>query len=106
MKKFVLDENHDVREAENEEDWFRFMESNAFRIVGNDIIGGLRVSTVFLHFDHGYEGAPLLFETMIFGIDGVGPLGDYQERYATWDEAVSGHATAVEIAKRHESGGK
>jgi hypothetical protein len=58
----------------------------------------IRVSTVFLIFDHafGLEGVkPLLFETMIFG----GKRNDYCQRYATWDEAVAGHAEAVDLVK-------
>lgn len=45
------------------------------------------VSTVMLPFDHGYDGTPLLFETMIFG----GEHGGYQRRYSTREEAVAGH---------------
>jgi hypothetical protein len=47
------------------------------------------VSTVFLGLDHnfGREGAPLLFETMVFG----GAQDGQQERYSTWEEAEAGH---------------
>ena len=49
------------------------------------------VSTVFLGLDHAFDGGtPLLFETMIFG----GEHDEYQERYATWDEAEAGHLVA------------
>ena len=49
----------------------------------NDVL----ISTVFLGIDHGYNGVPLLFETMIFG----GEHDGYQERYSTWEEAEKGH---------------
>lgn len=53
------------------------------------------VSTVFLGIDHNFgDGAPLLFETMIFG----GKHNEYQRRYATWTEAEAGHKHAVSIA--------
>lgn len=57
---------------------------------------GVRVSTVFLGLDHSFGGGPvLLWETMIFG----GKHNDYQRRYATFDEAVLGHAEAVALAR-------
>jgi hypothetical protein len=53
------------------------------------------VSTVFLRLDHGWGGAPLLFETMIFGnfYDG------YCERCATWRQALAMHWRAVYYIK-------
>lgn len=66
------------------------------RHIGNDVIGGVRISTVFLGVDHKWEdGPPLLFETMIFG----GPHGEYQTRSSTWDEAEQQHAVAVALVK-------
>lgn len=57
---------------------------------------GVRISTVFLSFDHGFgAGPPLLFETMIFG----GEHDDYQERYSTRAEALAGHLRAVEMVR-------
>ena len=61
--------------------------------------GKMFVSTVFLGIDHGWgdEGAPLLYETMIFG----GPRDQgYQERYSTLEEALAGHEVAVAMAQR------
>lgn len=61
--------------------------------IGKDVV----VSTVFLGLDHSFgKGAPLLFETMIFG----GPHDEYQERYSTFEEAEKGHDEAVKLAKR------
>ena len=63
------------------------------RIVEQTTIGQVRVSTVFLGLDHQFgDGPPLLFETMVFG----GEHDQEQWRYSTWDEAVAGHAAAVE----------
>lgn len=69
------------------------------RVACDETPGGAEVSTVFLRLNHNFgEGPPLVFETMIFG----GPLGGegrrYQNRYSTWDEAVSGHARALAAA--------
>jgi hypothetical protein len=66
---------------------------------GEDQKGTIHVSTVFLGIDHGFgEAAPVLFETMVFG----GELDLFQDRYATWNEAVAGHRLAVANAKAAE----
>jgi hypothetical protein len=59
------------------------------RHVGLTDLGPLgQVSTVWLGLNHGWgAGPPLIFETMVFG----GPLDEYQERYATEEEASTGH---------------
>lgn len=55
---------------------------------------GVRVSTVFLGIDHGYDGKePVLFETMIFGGDHNGEMW----RYTTWKGAVIGHDHACKL---------
>ncbi len=60
--------------------------------VGRDTLHGSEVSTVFLGLDHSWgSGPPLVFETMIFG----GPNDQYQERYATYEEAEAGHKRAM-----------
>jgi uncharacterized protein (TIGR02996 family) len=52
------------------------------------------VSTVFLCSDHGWQDPyPVLFETMIFGIEGAD--GEYQERAVTLDEALYQHRLAT-----------
>lgn len=54
------------------------------------------VSTVFLALDHGFgRGAPVLWETMIFG----GPHDGYQDRYSTREDAEAGHREAVRLAR-------
>ena len=63
-----------------------------------NVIGNQRISTVFLHFDHGLNFGqsdkihpPVLFESMIF----EGPHDQYQRRYHTYDEALEGHNNLV-----------
>ena len=64
--------------------------------VGDDHIGAVHVSTVFLRLNHGYtDDNPLWFETMIFG----GEHDQWQDRYATYDEAEAGHHRVVEAIK-------
>jgi hypothetical protein len=65
--------------------------ANSDRIVKQDYIGGIFVSTVFLGLDHNWlpGGPPVLFETMVFG----GRMDMYQDRCCTWEEAEQMHAT-------------
>ena len=75
-------------------------------------MGPLHVSTVFLGIDHGWGDKPRWFETMIFGDrDVMWSLGgrnrllrttlDYQQRYATWQEAEIGHREACAWAQAY-----
>lgn len=76
--------------------WARWFEK-ADRKVAWDVIGDVKVSTVFLGLDHrfGDPGPPLLFETMIFG----GPHDEYQERCSTWEEAEAMHSKALDLVR-------
>lgn len=82
------------------EAWW-IVEVDRLRRVGLDEVGGngpaVSVSTVFLGVDHNFsgEGAPVLYETMVFG----GSLDMESERYRTRDEAVAGHAKWVAAAR-------
>ncbi len=70
--------------------WAQWFE-HADRHIGKDELlpTDVWVSTVFLGLDHAFGGGtPILFETMIFG----GPLDQEQDRYATREEALIGHA--------------
>lgn len=76
-------------------EWAKSFESQN-RTVAKTNIGEILISTVFLGLDHQYgEGDPLLFETMVFGIDD----DEYQERYSTWEQAEEGHNKAIEFVK-------
>ena len=60
-------------------------------------VGEVRVSTMFLGFDHSFgEGPPLLFETMVFG----GTLDQEQDRCSTWEAAEKMHELMCERVKR------
>ena len=75
--------------------WAKWFETNN-RIVKQEILkNGKFISTVFLGMDYNFgEGAPLVFETMVFPKKGVWGELDI-ERYSTWDEAVKGHNAMV-----------
>lgn len=79
--------------------WGKWFET-ANRKVRQDEIDGVRISTVFLGLDHSFgEGAPLLFETMIFG----GEHDGYQTRASSWDEAVGQHLKAKKLVAGDEA---
>lgn len=91
---YILD-GHVPRKVESLEEWAKKFGS-VDRRVGDDMIGDVRVSTVFLGFDHAYLGGPpLLFETMIFG----GSEDGYQDRCSTWEQAEAQHANAVAMVR-------
>ena len=84
------------------------MQSTAFnddkkRRVGFNTVDGRDISTVFLGINHQYgNGAPLLFETIVFdnrGGENENSGDEYCERYSTYDEAESGHAKVVQWVK-------
>ena len=98
-EKYIL-VGHEPKEVSDLLEWGRWFET-AERHVGNDKIGNVRVSTVFLGLEHnfGASGPPIVFETMVFG----GKLDGVQERYCTWEQAEKGHAemlTAVREAEK------
>jgi hypothetical protein len=75
--------------------WGKWLETADRQLAKDQLPNGVTVSTVFLGLDHRFWGGPpTLWETMIFG----GPEDQYQERYASREEALAGHAKAVELA--------
>lgn len=97
-RTFIL-RGHEVVEVEFMV-WARWFETHA-RIVRQEWIPDQNfwVSTVFLGLDHSFSqrGAPLIFETMVFGPDGE---DTEQFRYSTWAEAEAGHQAIVARLKR------
>ena len=77
-------------------EWARQFETMNRR-VGLDLIGDIRISTVFLGLDHNFmfDGPPVLWETMIFG----GQFDGEQDRYTSYEDAVAGHAAMVQKVK-------
>jgi hypothetical protein len=88
-------EGHDMPAFIKWAQWFE----TADRIIDKSMIKGVAVSTVFLGVDHNFNGgAPILFETMIFG----GVLDGYQSRCRTKIAALEMHAYAVTKVKRSQ----
>jgi hypothetical protein len=91
-----------VDEAPTEADletWARWFETNAAKrmVAKTTVSDTVQVSTVFLGLDHnhGDDGPPILWETMIFG----GPHDQYQRRYSSRADAEAGHLDAVALAQ-------
>jgi hypothetical protein len=79
--------------------WAGLLENLDYKVVEQTQIGPYWVSTVWLGLDHNYmkRAAPLIFETMVFGItrddpmfDTLGPDIDCR-RYSTEEQAMEGH---------------
>lgn len=78
--------------------WANWMENNPEkRRVAEDVINGVRISTVFLGLDHNFGriGGPIVFETMVFG----GMLDQEMNRYCTYERAIEGHHSMVRQVK-------
>ena len=90
--KYILD-GHKTIPCNDVLEWARWFEK-AERHVGNDTKNNIQVSTVFLGLNHSFgQGAPLLFETMVFGGEHDGDM----DRYSTWEEAEQGHKKMCDI---------
>lgn len=75
-----------------QQEWREWAVNWENRRVALSQIDGFKISTVFLLIDHGYNGVPLWFETMIFSRSFSGD--EYQTRYSTLEEAKEGHEAA------------
>ncbi len=96
MTNYILDARGEPRLETDPYAWARWFEK-ADRHVGNDMVGGMHVPTVFLGVDHGFgrSGPPVLWETIIF----YAPDGsDHCERYTSKEDAQRGHLEAIETA--------
>jgi hypothetical protein len=96
MKWYKLNDDH-TTELIADGDYPSHADFGDIKRVANDEVDDQRVSTVFLHFDHGWldEADPVLFETMIFG----GPYDGDMWRYSTWEQAKDGHDYIVHCLK-------
>lgn len=80
--------------------WGELFQNPDYKIVKRDQIGDVKVYTVWLGMDHGFlNELPIIFETMVFG----GEFDQYQERYATEQEALAGHKKIVGRVNAHNN---
>ena len=67
------------------------------KVVKQEYVGDVWVSTIFLNIDHGFgSGFPILWETMVFPQDDDSGRELEQERYCFEQEAIDGHEYMVE----------
>ncbi len=110
MKKehYVIDKNHNISTVDLYEwaKWFESVDGRKNRIVKQDKVKRMFISTVFLGLDYdwGRTNKPILFETMVFDESKPKKHPDfgqdiYQRRYATYDEALSAHKKLVHEIK-------
>ncbi len=93
MKNYIL-EGKTIKTVDDMMEWAKWFETAERHIAKTEISKEVNVSTVFLGLDHSFGGGtPILFETMIFG----GEHDQYQDKYATYEEAEVGHVVAVEM---------
>lgn len=93
MEHYIL-EGKTIKVVDDLMEWARWFEKADRQVNKTDITDEISVSTIFLGLDHSFsDGPPLLFETMIFG----GEHDQYQDRYATYEEAEAGHIIAVKL---------
>lgn len=94
--RYILDSEGNPQPEPDLFKWAEWTERADRHVAFDDLPGDVQVSTIFLGLDHGFGSAvPVLWETMIFG----GEHDLYQERYTSREEALVGHAEAVELAK-------
>jgi hypothetical protein len=95
IRYYVLDKNNNPKPVSVDRWAFTFEHSR--RVVKQETVGGIYISTIFLGIDYsfGMGGPPLVFETMAFD-----PTEEITcRRYSTWNEAVAGHQEIVDWCK-------
>ena len=92
---YILDNNNNPVIASSITEAGAWIEKNPERkVVKQEHIGDIFISTVFLGLDHAWDsGTPVLWETMIFG----GEHDQYQERYTSHKDALEGHEKALTL---------
>jgi hypothetical protein len=91
---YKLEENTLI-ECKTGQEWMDWIDAAGdARIVAQEDVGRLLVSTVFQGDDPTASTPPRLFETMVFDEDGV-VLYDFTARHETWRLAEVGHRRMV-----------
>lgn len=81
-------------------EWAHDFHDLTYKVVRQETLpNGIWISTVWLGIDHNFalDGPPLIFETMAWSANG--DALDFQERYATEDDAIIGHLQAIDLFK-------
>lgn len=93
---YILDDNGEPVPVDTIT-WARWFEADEHRIVRQDHVDGVLVSTIFSGLDtfsfSEQQHEPFLWETMIFG----GEHDRYQRRYSSLADAEKGHLEALAL---------
>jgi hypothetical protein len=94
---YTLDNNNKPIAAASITEAAKWLDENLERkVVKQDYVDDVWVSTVFLGLDHAWpkdDVTPVLWETMIFG----GEHDQYQDRYTSHEDALEGHKKALTL---------
>jgi len=98
IKYYKLDDQHRIVQCGLME-WATWFETGDRIVQHTRFDPDVLVSTVLLPLAHrsGDRGPPLLFETMVFGINMED--SDMCWRYSSWDDAETGHKATVRRVK-------
>jgi len=104
IERYILT-GHDPIPCEDFTTWTTWMDGPGRLVQDIQLIDAahnlVRVCTAFLGVDVNFgDGAPVLFETVVFG----GPYDWELYRYCTWEEAQQGHAAIVERCRLRDAG--
>lgn len=97
--KYILDANGEPIPARNLMEWANWFEGgHNQRIVKQEMVGDVKISTVFLSLNHNYEqdGPPILWETMTFK---DGDENDQDRCSGSREQAMAMHERMVEKVK-------
>lgn len=96
LKHYILLPNRMIAETPDFMDWAEWFES-ADRDVAKTETELHLISTVFIGIDYRWlgKGPPIVFETMVFTKDGDTLDDGGCWRYASWDDADTGHKAVV-----------
>lgn len=100
---YYLNEDKTCRTCTREE-WLeqrKEMISSKSKYIGDDIINGYRISTVWIGLDHNNyytdDRAPHIFETMVFTANPCDYSDLFMKRYSTWKDAERGHKIVCDL---------
>ena len=98
MAWYILDENNKPVKSTGIQEYSDWEKANQDKkYLKQEFVDDIHVSTVFLGLDHAWQSdIPVLWETMIFG----GEHDQYQERYTSYEDALEGHQTALNLVNK------
>jgi len=107
IKWYRINDEKDCVVECNAEEYIKWSQQDEgkIRLIAQEDVGKVWISTVFLGLDHNYtqDGPPIVFETMVFARDEEDKSINYDElemkRYSTVQEAKDGHELMVELCR-------